>query len=113
MRLADQIAVRPALLTKVKHGRGGAAIAHLVDQASQDDVVALTQTAVFIDQEFRHDKQRDPLGTGRCVGQLGQYQVDDVFAQFVVTGRDKDLVAADAVAAVFLRYGARFDVTQR
>ena len=84
-----------------------------MDQTGQLNVVALAEAAVVVDQELGHDKQRDALGTGRCVGQLGQHQVHDVLAQLVVTGGDKDLVATDAVGAVVLRDRAGLDVTQR
>ena len=55
--------------------------------------------------ELGHDEQRDALGARRRVRQARQHQVDDVLRQVVLAGRDEDLGAGDAVAAVGLRLG--------
>ncbi|MDT4872295.1 hypothetical protein FQZ97_1074710 [compost metagenome] len=78
MRLAHQIADAVAIIAEVQRRGGGAAVAHLVEQAGQDHVVALAQRAVFVDQELGHDEQRDALHPGRGVRQLGQDHVHDV-----------------------------------
>ncbi len=41
--LAHKIANCTLFLAEVQHGRGGAAIAHFVDQARQRDIIALPQ----------------------------------------------------------------------
>ena len=88
--LADQIADRawlstgrnfpsPRLSTRV----GDAPLAHLVVQPGQHHVVAFTDRAVGVDEELRHDEQRDALGARRSAGDLGEHQVDDVLGELV------------------------------
>ena len=113
VRFAYQIADAVAVIAEVQRGGGGAAPAHLVEQAGQGDVVALAQGAVFVDQELRHDEQRNTLHAGRGIRQLGQDHVHDVFRQRVVAAGNEDLVALDPVAAVGVRFGAAADVGQR
>ena len=43
--------------------------------------------------------------TGRRIGQLGQYEVDDVLGEIVLTTGNEDLGAADLVRSVRLRLG--------
>jgi len=110
VRLAYQVAEAVAVVAEVQRGAGGAAPAHLVEQAGQQHVVAFAQRAVVVDQELRHDEQADALNPGRCVRQLGQYHVHDVFRQRVVAAGNKDLVALEPVATVAGRFGAGADV---
>ncbi len=95
----------------------GAAIAHLVIQAGQHDIVALADAAVGVDQLLRYDEQRNALDArdqlAVLIRNLGQHQVHDVFRQLMLAGRDPHLVAAQPVAAVGLGFGARDDVRQR
>ena len=44
-------------------------------------------------------------GTGRGVGQAGQYDVDDVLGHVVLASGDEDLGTGDLVAAIGLRLG--------
>ncbi|MDT4847825.1 hypothetical protein FQZ97_818980 [compost metagenome] len=74
-------------------------------QAAAVDAIALTERAVGLDVEFRHDEQAHALDAGGRVGQAGQHQVDDVVGHVVLTGADEDLVAGDLVAAVGQRFG--------
>ena len=113
MGLAHQIADTLAVIAEVQRSRSGAAIAHLVEQAGQQHVVALAQGAIGVDQELGHDEQRDALHPGRCIRQLGQHHVHDVLRQRVVAAGDEDLVALDPVAAVAGRFGAGADIRQR
>ena len=62
--------------------------------------VALADAAVARHLELRHHEQRDTLGAGRRVRQLGQHQVDDVGNEVVLAGGDEDLGAGDRVLAV-------------
>ncbi|MNJ45679.1 hypothetical protein D3C77_407860 [compost metagenome] len=64
--------------------------------------VALTQRAIGIDQALGHQEQADAFDTGRRIGQPRQHQVNDVFAEVLLTAADEDLAAADPVAAVVL-----------
>ena len=64
MHFADQVtdgagaSARPELaFAKIEKTVGGAAIAHLVVQAGQHDIVALADRAVFLDEYLRHDEQ--------------------------------------------------------
>ena len=105
MGFAHQIADTFAFIAEVERRRGGAAPAHLVKQAREDDVVARTEAAIVVDQKLRHDKQADALHPSRRVGQAGEHHVHDVFAQRVVAAGDKDFVALEPVAAVRLWLG--------
>ena len=99
--LAD-LADDPALGFFKAHDAGRAAVqAHLFF-----DAVAMGCTARAIGIELGHQKQRQPLGPGRCIGQTRQHQVHDVVGQVVLAAGDKNLGAADHVTAVLLRHGA-------
>ena len=58
------------------------------------------ERAVGIDQEFRHEKQRNALGAGRRIGQPRQHEVDDIVGEIVLAVGDENLLALDAIAAV-------------
>ncbi|MCY1412030.1 hypothetical protein D9M71_274270 [compost metagenome] len=74
--------------------------------------VARTQAAIGIDHELRHQEQRNAFRPRRCIRQLGQHQVDDVFGQVVFATGDEDLGAADLVGTVGLRLGLGADDPQ-
>ncbi|MCA9771955.1 MAG: alpha/beta fold hydrolase [Myxococcales bacterium] len=64
-----------------------------------EDVLALIEAlgaerAVVVDEEFRHDEERDASGTGRCVGQARQHQMDDIVREIVLAIGDEDLLAS-------------------
>ncbi|MNJ38583.1 hypothetical protein D3C77_334320 [compost metagenome] len=80
--------------------------AHLLFQRSALHAVARTERAVGVDQELGDDEQADAFDPGGRIRQPRQYQVDNVFRQVMLTGRDEDLGAADPVAAVRLRLSA-------
>ena len=113
VRLADQVADAFAVVAEVQRGGGGAAPAHLVEQAGQGHVVARAQRAVVVDVELGHDEQADALHPGRRVRQLGQDHVHDVLGDRLVAAGDEDFVALEPVAAVGVRLGAGADVRQR
>jgi hypothetical protein len=71
--------------------------AQLVLDRDAAHVVALAQRAVGVDQELRHQEQRDALHAPRRVGQARQHQVDDVVGEVVLAEGDEDLLAEDAV----------------
>ena len=63
---------------------------------------------VGIDQEFRHEEQRNAARAGRRIGQARQHEMDDVRrVKIVLAIGDEDLLAEDAVGAVAGALGAR------
>ena len=82
-------------------------------QPGQRHVVALADRAVGVDEELRHDEQRDALRARRSAGDLGEHQVDDVLGEFVLGAGDPHLGAEQPVGAVVLWFGAGEDVGQR
>ena len=63
--------------------------------------------AVGVDQELRHDEQRDALDAFRRVRRAREHEVDDVLGVVVLAVGDEDLLAEELVRAVALRHGAR------
>ncbi|MNM68874.1 hypothetical protein D3C81_804470 [compost metagenome] len=76
--------------------------AHLVFDGPAAHPIGCAQAAVGIDLDLRHGKQRNALDPSRCAVDARQHQVHDVVRQVVLTGRNEDLAAIDAVAAVGL-----------
>ena len=113
MRLADELADAPPFLAEGEHGRGGAAIAHLVDQARERHVVARAEASVRQHAVLRHDEERDALHAGRSARNLREHEVHDVLGELVVAGRDEDLAAADRIGAVRVGRGRRGDIGER
>ena len=58
-----------------------------------DDVVALAERAVGVDEELRHDEERDALRAFGRIGQTREHEVDDVLGHVVLAERDEDLRA--------------------
>ena len=106
---ADQVADGAFVLAE-GHDRGRAAVdAQLVFDGGADQVVALAQRAVVIDQELRHEEQRNALQSRRRIRQAGQHEVDDVLGAVVLAPGDEDLGAADQIGAVAGRLGLGAD----
>ena len=104
--LADQVADGAALVAH-GHGAGGGGMhAELVLDAARIDVVARAERAVGVDQEFRHQEQRDALGARGRIGQPRQHEMHDVVGHVVIAIGDEDLRALDAIAAVGRALGA-------
>jgi hypothetical protein len=80
--------------------------AELVFDAAGVDVVAGTERAIGIDEEFRNQKQRNAFGARGRVGQSGQHEMHDVIGHVVIAIGDEDLGALDTIAAVGLALGA-------
>ena len=98
--LADEEAGGAAAVA-VDHGAGGRGVnAELVLDRMRARVVALPGRAVGVEQEFRHEEQRNALGSRRRVGQPRQHEMDDVVGEIVLAVGDEDLLAGDAIAAV-------------
>ena len=79
--------------------------AELVLDRMRAHVVAFAERAVRVDQEFRHQEQRDALGAGRCIGQPRQDEVHDVVGEVVLAIGDEDLLPGDLVGAI-VAFGA-------
>ena len=105
--LADEIADGAALVAE-DHGAGRRAVdAELVLDRMRAHVVALAERAVGLEQEFRHQEQRNAARAGRRIGQPRQHEMHDVVGEVVLAIGDEDLLARDAIAAVAGAFGAR------
>ena len=100
-QVADALAFGPQ-----RHAAGGAGVdAVFFLHTGADDVVAVSQAAVFIDEIFGHDKDGNALGAGRVAFDAGQHRVNDVVHQVVLAVGDEDLVAGQGKGAVGVAYG--------
>ncbi len=99
MRLAYQ---PPGGGIEVDLAGGRSLDAQFVLDAAAEDAVAPADAAVGVWQELRHDEQTDAFHTRRRIRQTSQHQVDNVFGQVVLTGRNEDFRAADREAPVGL-----------
>jgi hypothetical protein len=72
------------------------------------DIIPRAERAVFVDQEFRYEKQRNATGSSRRVRQAGKHQMDDVVGQIMFAVGDEDLLAVDPVRAVVIAFGPGF-----
>ena len=103
IRTAVSTGDRKFALAKIQQGIGGAAPAQLMVQTRQRNVVAHAGELPVQTNEFLgHDEQGNAPGarhqrtTG--IGNFGQYQMDDVFTQFMLATGDPHLVALEPVA---------------
>ena len=109
VRLADH----PADGTVEVHHAGRRRLdTHLVLDRTTGQRVALTQGAVVVDHDLRHQEQRDAAGASWRIRQLGQHQVDDILGQVVLTASDEDFGTADLVGTIGLRLGLGADDAQ-
>ena len=83
--------------------------AHLLFEAAAIDGVALTEAAIFVDQEFRHEEQGDALDAFRAAFDAGENKVNDVFGEILLAAGNPDLLAGDLVAAIRLGNGLGLD----
>ena len=81
------------------------ALPHLVVQASQGNIIGLSNTAIRIDPVTRDNEQGDAFHAGRAARDLGQHHVNDILAQFMFPPGDPHLVAGYAVGTVGLQFG--------
>ena len=90
---ADQKAGRAAVVAE-DHGAGRRAMdAELVLDRMGANVVARAERAVGIEQEFRHQEQRNAARARRRIGQARQHEMDDVVGEIVLAVGDEDLLA--------------------
>jgi hypothetical protein len=109
---ARRVAALPEREQRVRR----AAVAHLVVEADERDIVALAAPAVraiLADEHARHDEQRDPLGPGRGIRRARQHEMHDVLGQLVIARRDPHLGAPHPVRSVGLWRRERGDVAER
>ena len=105
--LADQVTDSAAIIAE-DHGAGRRAVnAELVLDGMRAHIVALAERAVRLEQEFRHQEQRNAARAGRRIGQPRQHEVNDIVGEIVLAVSDEDLLSGDAIAAVPGAFGAR------
>ena len=110
--LADEPADRAFLLARnktiaVDHGAGRRTVdAELVLDRGAEEIVAAAKRAVFVDEEFRHEEERDAARARRRVGQACEDQMHDVVGKIVLAIGDENLLAEDAIGAVRRALGA-------
>ena len=75
------------------------AIAHLVVQPHERDVVSRTERTVVVHEQLWDQKERYALGSRRAAGDFGEHEMDDVFGQVVLAARDPHLISVNAVSA--------------
>ena len=85
--------------------------AHLLLEADALCPVARARRAIILQQEFRHQEQRYAARPRRCIRQARQHEVHDILGHIVVAPCDIDFLAADRIAAVFLRHGLGLQCT--
>ena len=112
VRLTDQPADRAFAVAEGEHGRRAGMDAELVLDRHAAHVVARARAAVVVEQELRYQEQRDALHAGGRVGQPREHEVHDVLGHVVLTVRDEDLLAVEAVAAGAVGLGAGADESQ-
>src|SRR4029077_20899523 len=98
--LADEEADRAALVA-IDHGAGWRSVnTELVLDRMRAHVVAFPERAVGVEQELRHQKQRDAFGAGQCVRQPRQYEMNDVVGEVMLAISNEDLLTGEPVAAI-------------
>ena len=100
VQLAQQVAGGAVI---VHHAGGIAVDPHLFLDLADRYRVLRAKAAIGVDEEFRHDEQRNAPGPFAATRGLGQHQMHDVGGQVVVARRDEDLLPADGIAAIRLR----------
>ncbi|MEY9770322.1 hypothetical protein ABIA14_002599 [Sinorhizobium fredii] len=86
--------------------------AELVLERMAEEIVAGAERTVRIDEELRHEKERDALRAGWRIRQARQNKVDDVVGEVVLAPGDEDLLAEDAVGAVGAALGTGLEHAQ-
>ncbi len=108
VHLADQPALGGHVVLAERQLTGGRNLqAHLVLDVGDVHAVALAELAgLEVEEELRHEEQRQTLGAGACALGAGQHQVEDVLEQVAgVTRGDEALHAVDVPGAVLLLDG--------
>ena len=106
--LADQPALGGLVVLAQRQLAGGRDLqAHLVLDVGDVHAVALADLAgLEVEEELRHEEQRQTLGARACALGAGQHQVEDVLEQVAgVTRGDEALHTVDVPGAVVLLDG--------
>jgi hypothetical protein len=110
--VTDEVADRRVLLAEGELAGGRDLQAHLLLDVRDVRAVALAElTGLEVDQELRHEEQRQALGagaagTGNALG-AGEHQVEDVLRPVPLGRGDEALDALDVPGAVGLLEGLR------
>ena len=112
MFLANQVADALAGLAEVQQAVGRRALAQLVVQTGERDVVALPEGAVVVHPPLRHEEERDSLGPRGAARDLGQHEMRDVVRDLLVPARDPHPGPGQRIGPVAARFGLRADVGQ-
>src|SRR5690606_7055712 len=88
---------------KVHHTGSGCLDTHFVFDGAAAHGVALTQGAVFVDQELGNQKQGNTAAACRRIRKLGQHQVNNIFTQVMLTTGNEDLGTGHGISTVCLR----------
>ena len=105
--LADQPADGAALVA-IGHDAGRRAVnADLVLKPGAAQVIPLAGRSIGVEQELRHEKQRNAARARGRVGQAREHEMDDVVRHVVIAVGDENLLAGDAIGSIGLTFGAR------
>ena len=95
--VADKIANCPIAVAEAHHAGRTGMDAELVFQRGAIGIVARAQAAICVDEEFRHQEQRDATRALRRVRKPGEDEVNDVLRHVMIAPGDEDLLAVDAI----------------
>ena len=93
---ADEIAGGVVVI----HHAGGIAVdAHLVLDRAAGHAILRAERSVRVDQNFRHDEERNALGAFRRAFDAREHEMDDVLGEILLAAGNENLGAADLVAS--------------
>ena len=91
--LADEIADRAAMIAVSEHGGRARMDPELVLDRRAEHVVARAERAVRVDQQLRHDEERNPFHAFGRLRRAREHEVDDVLGVVLLAVGDEDLLA--------------------
>ena len=109
---ADQLTERTTVVTELQHCRRAGFDAQFVLQRQGLHVIGGTQTAVFVNQEFRYDEQRNAFDAFGRIRRARQHEVHDIVGVIMIAKGDENFGTKHFVAAIGLRFGARANQRQ-
>ena len=105
--LADQMTDCATVIAKLQDSGWARLDAELVFDRHAMHVIALATRTILVDQELRHDKQRNALDAFRRIRRTRQHEMDDVLRHVVLAPGDENLGAEHLERAIALRLGTR------
>ena len=87
-------------VVEIEHTRGRRLDSHLVFDTAARHAIARPEATISRGDELRHDEERDALGATGSIRQFGQHQMHDVLGEIVLTRRNEDFLAGDAIRAI-------------